>query len=164
MILDLRDNGGGYVDSAVAICDALLPEGTVVSTKDRAGNEQKMTSDANMAEIPMVVLVNEATASASEITAGALQDYGRAKIVGMQTYGKGVVQSIRKLGDGGLKLTIAEYYTPNGRNLNGEGLMPDVEIDLPLELKNSPSKITEQNDTQLQKALELLSQEVATNQ
>lgn len=132
-ILDLRDNGGGLVDAAVRISSIFVPAGKpIVSTIDRAGNRQ--VSDAladwsvpNVA--PLVILVNKYTASASEITAGALQDYGLAKVVGTKTFGKGVVQTIYPMPDAGaLKITTARYVTPLGRDIQHRGISPDIAV------------------------------------
>lgn len=133
-ILDLRDNGGGLVDAAVDIVSYFVPRGAVVvSEVDRAGHV--MPQDANGGTIPgltpLVILVNKYTASASEITAGALQDYGLATLVGTQTFGKGVVQSIYQMpeGEGALKITIARYVTPKGRDIEHRGIRPNIIVD-----------------------------------
>lgn len=158
LIIDLRNNGGGNVDAVCQIADALLPEGLIVATEYKSGRRDEMTSDAQCLDIPMAVLVNGSSASASEILAGALKDYGVAVIVGTQTYGKGIVQSVYDLQDGtALKLTTAKYYTPNGNNIHGVGITPDVEIDLPEEQKTKVS-LTIEEDLQLQKAIEVLQQ------
>ena len=136
LIIDLRNNGGGSVDAVSKIADLLLPEGLIVKTVYNDGKEVERTSDASWVEVPMAVLINGASASASEILSGALQDYKVAAIVGTQSYGKGVVQSTLDLQDGtALRVTSAKYYTPNGNNIHGVGITPDVEIDLPEELK-----------------------------
>ena len=158
-ILDLRSNPGGYVDSAVAIADMLLPSGTIVYTKDKNDNEQTYTSDAACVDLPMVVLINENSASASEILVGALQDHEAATIVGVKSYGKGVIQRVLPISNGGaLRVTIASYYTPNGRNIHGVGITPDIEVQLPDEVREDPTLLTEQTDTQLQKAIEVAQQ------
>ena len=159
LILDLRSNPGGYVDSAVAIADMLLPSGKIVYTKDKNGNEQTYTSDAKCVDLPMAVLINENSASASEILVGALQDHEVATVVGMKSYGKGVIQRVLPISNGGaLRVTIAAYYTPNGRNIHGVGITPDVEVQLPDEVLDDPTLLTEQTDTQLQKAIEVIQQ------
>ncbi len=156
LIIDLRNNGGGNVDAVCEIADALLPEGLIMYTEYSDGERVDRNSDASCVELPMAVLMNGMSASASEILAGALQDYGAAKIVGTQSFGKGIVQSILDLQDGtALKLTTAKYYTPNGNNIHGVGITPDVEIDLPEELKTKVS-LTVEEDVQLQKAMEIL--------
>ena len=158
LIIDLRNNGGGSVDAVSKIADLLLPEGLIVKTVYNDGKEVERTSDASWVEVPMAVLVNGASASASEILSGALQDYKVAAIVGTQSYGKGVVQSTLDLQDGtALRVTSAKYYTPNGNNIHGVGITPDVEIDLPEELKTEVTLSLEE-DVQLQKAIEVLQQ------
>ena len=158
LIIDLRNNGGGSVDAVSKIADLLLPEGLVVKTVYNDGKEVDRTSDASRVEVPMAVLINGASASASEILSGALQDYKVATIVGTQSYGKGIVQSVLNLQDGtALKVTSAKYYTPNGNDIHGVGITPDVEIDLPEELKTEVTLSVEE-DVQLQKAIEVLQQ------
>jgi carboxyl-terminal processing protease len=130
-ILDLRNNGGGFLDAAVDISSLVIHQGPIVSTIDRAGNRE--TRDANgdaIDPLPLVVLVNKYTASASEITAGALQDDHLATLVGTKTFGKGVVQSLYTIPDrGALKITTARYVTPKGRDIQHKGIMPDVVVD-----------------------------------
>lgn len=158
LIIDLRNNGGGSVESVCNIADALLPEGPIVFTEYKGEEREARNSDKNCIDLPMAVLINGASASASEILSGALQDYGVAEIVGTQSYGKGIVQSVLDLQDGtALKLTTAKYYTPNGNDIHGVGITPDVEIDLPEELKTEVSLSLEE-DVQLQKAIEVLQQ------
>lgn len=132
LILDLRSNPGGLLDQAVRIADLFLDSGIIVSTvgRDRARQEVEYASKRHTHPyMPMVVLVNEASASASEIVAGALQDHNRALLVGMPTFGKGSVQSIIPLPNGaGLKMTVARYYTPNGRSIQAKGIVPDVTL------------------------------------
>ncbi|HTD37917.1 MAG TPA: S41 family peptidase [Candidatus Limnocylindrales bacterium] len=137
-ILDLRNNGGGLLDAAVDISSLFIPQGTIVSTIDRAGNRDVRTANGRAVDAkPLVVLVNRFTASASEITAGAVQDYGAGTLVGEKTFGKGVVQSLYTLPDkGALKITTARYVTPKGRDIQHKGIVPDVLVtqrtDLPL--------------------------------
>lgn len=132
VVLDLRSNPGGLLDQAVRVVDLFLDSGIIVSTvgRDRARQEvEYATKRQTHPYMPMVVLVNEASASASEIVAGALQDHNRALIVGMPTFGKGSVQSIVPLPNGaGLKMTVARYYTPNGRSIQAKGITPDVTL------------------------------------
>lgn len=156
LVIDLRGNPGGNLSTVTDMLRMLLPEGTIVSTKDKKGNTEEITCDGkNEFTRPLIVLVNQYSASASEIFAGAIQDYGIGQIVGVTTYGKGVVQQLMDLGDGTfLKLTIAEYYTPSGRSINGEGVIPDVEIEYEYD-ENDP-----QNDNQLNKAIELIQTQV----
>ena len=130
IIFDLRYNPGGMYDVVCHILDDILPKGTIVYTKDKAGNKDEEKSDARHLKIPIVVLQNESSASASEIFSGAVQDFKAGTIVGTQSYGKGVVQNTFPLSDGSaLKLTVKKYYTPNGRNINGKGITPDVEVE-----------------------------------
>jgi carboxyl-terminal processing protease len=130
-ILDLRNNGGGLLDAAVDISSLVIHEGTIVSTIDRAGDREVRTATGNAIDpLPLVVLVNKYTASASEITAGALQDDHLATIVGTRTFGKGVVQSLYTLpARGALKITTARYVTPDGRDIQHRGILPDVLVD-----------------------------------
>jgi carboxyl-terminal processing protease len=132
LILDMRNNPGGLLNQAVEVSDLFLKSGIIVSTKGRTKTmESKATAmdDGNEPTCPMIVLVNEGSASASEIVAGALQDNGRALIIGTQTFGKGSVQTVIPLEDGAaLKLTTAKYYTPKGRSIQAEGITPDIEI------------------------------------
>ncbi|MSC82767.1 S41 family peptidase [Eubacterium sp. am_0171] len=152
LVIDLRSNPGGNLDTVVDMLRMILPEGTIVSTKDKDGNviEEKNEEDHEFKK-PLAVLVNQASASASEIFAGAVQDYGVGKIVGMTTYGKGVVQQLVNLGDGTcLKVTIAEYFTAAGRSINKKGITPDVEV----EYVADPDH--EDADNQLDKAIEVV--------
>ena len=158
LVIDLRNNGGGSVESVCHIADKLLPEGPIVYTEYKGEEREARNSDSDCVKVPIAVLMNGASASASEILAGALQDYGAAKIIGTQSYGKGIVQSIFDLQDGtALKLTTAKYYTPNGNNIHEIGITPDVEIDLPEELKTEVT-LSFEEDVQLQKAIEVLQQ------
>lgn len=150
LVIDLRSNPGGNLDTVINMLGLILPEGTVVSTKDRDGNTQEYTCDGQHEFTkPLAVLVNQYSASASEIFSGAVQDYGIGEIVGMTTYGKGVVQQIIGLDDGSsIKVTISEYFTPSGRSINGEGITPDVEVEY------EPDEENPDADNQLEKALE----------
>lgn len=156
LVVDLRGNPGGNLNTVCDMLDVMLPKGLIVYIQDKNGEKQEMTSDdENQFTLPMTVLVNENSASASEIYAGAIQDYGLGKIVGTQTYGKGVVQRIYDLKDGTcVKLTIAEYYTPKGRNINGKGITPDVEVPYEFDEKNPEA------DNQLERAVEELKKEL----
>lgn len=133
ILIDMRRNPGGLLDQAVKVSDMFLKEGTIVSTIGRNKNEKEVavaTKKGQYTNFPLVILVNEYTASASEIVSGALQDNKRALIVGQRTFGKGSVQSVIKLGDGsGLKLTVARYYTPSGVSIQAEGIHPDIDIE-----------------------------------
>ena len=152
LVIDLRGNPGGSLTTVTDMLKLLLPEGTIVSTKDKYGNTEEITCDgAHEFTKPLAVLVNQYSASASEIFSGAIQDYGTGTIVGMTTYGKGVVQQLMDLKDGTcLKVTIAEYYTPSGRSINGTGVTPDVEVEYVYD-ENNPEA-----DNQLDKALEVV--------
>ena len=154
LIVDLRSNPGGNLVTVCDNLDPMLPEGTIVYTEDKNGEKNEFTSDEeNQFTKPLVVMMNGYSASASEIFAGAVQDYGTGQIVGTQSYGKGVVQQIFDLKDGtSLKLTIAEYFTPNGRNINGEGITPDVEVEYEYDEANPEA------DNQLDKAIEVVCQ------
>ena len=163
IILDLRSNGGGIVDEATGIADLFLNKGeTVLITKGKSENEDetKAKKDPIIKDIPLVVLVNQGSASASEILAGALKDKYGATIVGMNTYGKGVIQTLYSLSNGGgLKITTEEYYTPNHNKINKVGIKPDVEIEL---TKDSDGNYeTEMNkDAQLLKAEEIIKEKI----
>jgi carboxyl-terminal processing protease len=132
LVFDLRDNPGGLLEQAVEIADIFLQQGEIVSIKGRAGAHSKIYSahpDTTKREYPIVLLINEGSASASEIVAGALQDHGRALILGTTSFGKGSVQAVERLRDGsGLKLTIARYYTPKGHTIQAEGITPDIVV------------------------------------
>ena len=156
LVIDLRNNPGGNLDVVCNMLKLLLPEGTIVSTKDKNGKTDEITCDGtNEFKKPLAVLVNQYSASASEIFSGAIQDYGTGKIVGVTTYGKGVVQQLLDLGDGTcFKVTIAEYYTPSGRSINKKGVEPDIEVEYQYD-EADPKK-----DNQLDKALETVSEEL----
>lgn len=160
LIVDLRNNTGGYVDSALNIADLFVDsDKTLLITEDKNGKRTTQESKTSKTiDMPVVVLVNEYTASASEILTGILKDYGVAKVIGTQTYGKGVIQEIypdvlgEKIG-GALKVTVSEYFTPNGNKINKVGITPDEEVELKQE---KGVENTKENDTQLQKAIETL--------
>ena len=158
LIIDLRNNGGGLVSSA-SMLDRLLPEGLIVYTEDKYGNRDEMKSDTeNYFDKPLVLLVNGNSASASEIFAGAIKDYGIGTLVGTQTFGKGIVQKVYPLSDGtAVKLTVSKYYTPKGNNIHGIGIAPDVEVELDTDVANEVV-IPEEKDNQLQKAMEILTE------
>ncbi len=153
LIIDLRDNPGGNLDVVVDIADMLLPEGMIVYTQDKYGTKQEYTSDAeNSFDKPMVVLVNGNSASASEILAGAIKDYGTGTLLGTTTYGKGIVQQIVPLGDGtGIKLTVSKYYTPKGNNIHEIGIEPDEVLEFDYDAYEK-----DEADNQLERAKELL--------
>ena len=150
LVIDLRNNGGGLVDVTCAILDRLLPEGLIVYTEDKYGNRQEEKSDAeHYFSGGMAVLVNGNSASASEIFAGAIKDYGVGVLVGTQTFGKGIVQSLFPLSDGSaVKITVSRYYTPKGNNIHEVGITPDVILEYDEDAEE---------DNQLMKALEILS-------
>jgi len=148
-ILDLRNNPGGLLTAAVDVSEQFLPNGKlVVFTKNREGKKDEWLAKSKdqMDELPMIILVNEGSASASEIVAGALQDWGRAVIVGTTSFGKGSVQTILPLGDGsGLRLTTAKYYTPKGRSIQSTGITPDIVVKLPAPVPGKDGKPAEQS-------------------
>ena len=132
LIIDLRNNPGGLLNRTVQIADELLGEGIVVYTQTKDGKKEYEKSGKSMVNYPLVVLVNEGSASASEILSGAIKDHKRGVLIGTTTFGKGIVQRIQDLDDGsGLKLTISEYFTPNGINIHGIGIEPDIVVELP---------------------------------
>lgn len=160
LIVDVRSNPGGLVTSVVSILDELLPKGTVVYTQDKYGNRQDYTSEPSCVDFPIVVLIDENSASASEIFAGAIKDYKAGTLVGTKSFGKGIVQSIFPLEDGdAVKITTAKYFTPNGNYIHGKGIEPDEKI----EYNYSGPKDKEYNmkyDNQLQKAIEVLGEKI----
>ncbi len=160
IVLDLRSNGGGLVTDAVQIADVLLPEGVIVSTEDRYGNRTEERSDADMLGLPLAVLVNGYSASASEIVAGAIKDTGVGTLVGEKTFGKGIVQAVYPFtSDGaGIQLTVARYFTPSGVCIHGVGIEPDVEVHQPedVELRYGINNIPREKDVQLQTAIEVV--------
>lgn len=160
LVLDLRDNPGGLLSSVVSIADQFIEEGMIVYTEDKNGNREEYTADSKESfDQPLAVLINGNSASASEILAGAIQDYKIGTLVGTTSFGKGIVQSTIKLPDGSaLKLTISSYYTPEGRNIHEKGIDPDVEVELDESLEDQ-SSIKKSEDNQLQKAIEVLENE-----
>lgn len=156
LVLDLRGNPGGGVNEAVSIADRLLGQTTVVYTVDKEGKRTDYNSDDTQSlELPMVVLIDGGSASSSEILAGALQDTGKATLVGTKSFGKGIVQEVISIKDGaGFKVTNSEYFTPNGNSINKKGLEPNVVIEASDFMKNNV--FTDEEDVQLQKALETL--------
>ena len=157
LIIDVRSNPGGLLTSVLDISREILPKGRIVYTEDKYGQKNEYTCDGkNEIDIPLVVLINGNSASASEILAGAVQDYGIGTIVGTTTYGKGVVQNIFALSDGSaVKLTISNYFTPNGNNIHGIGIIPDVEVE-----SDADKYYDEDIDTQIEKALEILNGQI----
>lgn len=156
MILDLRDNPGGSVDTVTAIAKKLLPKGKIFFMRDKNGKEEVYRCSGADFDLPLVVLVNGNSASASEILSGAIQDAKIGTLVGTQTYGKGVVQSILNLGDGsGVKITIANYFTRNGRDINKVGIKPDVELKFDADAYQKDG-----TDNQLERAKEILNKKL----
>ncbi|MEQ8756613.1 MAG: S41 family peptidase [Coleofasciculus sp. G1-WW12-02] len=166
-VLDLRSNPGGLLYSSIEIARMWLDKGKIVSTVNRQGSSnEEVARNRSLTDKPLVVLVDGGSASASEILSGALQDNERATLVGTQTFGKGLVQSVRGLGDGsGLAVTIAKYLTPSGRDINKEGIPPDIVIELTeeqrKELQKDRTKIGTPDDPQYVKALDVLNQAIA---
>ena len=158
LIIDVRDNPGGVLSVVCNIADYILPEGIITYTETRTGIRQEYKSDKQEIDIPMAVLINGSSASASEILAGALKDYKRAEIIGQTSFGKGIVQKVFPFSDGsGMSMTISKYYTPNGISIHEKGIEPDIEVELPEKYKDSyVSEIPRKEDTQLNKAIEIL--------
>ena len=156
LVVDLRNNPGGSLSTVCDILDSILPKGLIVYTKDKNGKKEEYTSDEkHRLNLPMSVLVNGQSASASEIFAGAVQDYGKAEIIGTQTYGKGVVQNLFDLKDGTcVKLTTSEYFTPKGRNIDGKGITPDVKIEYKYNARDPKA------DNQLDKAVSVVKDKI----
>ena len=163
LVFDLRQNGGGLLTSVVNMLDRLLPAGVVVTEKDKNGKEiDRFSSDATSLDLPMAVLVDKGTASASELFACAMRDYDKAKLVGEETYGKGCVQTTHPFSDGSaLTFTTALYYPPASDNFDGKPLKPDEEVLLSEEQKENFYSLTPENDPQLIAALDLLSSPAA---
>lgn len=161
-VLDLRSNPGGLLHASIEIARMWIEDGTIVSTVDRQGiSDRESANGTALTDKPLVVLVDGGSASASEILSGALQDNGRAVLIGTQTFGKGLVQSVRGLGDGsGVAITVAKYLTPSGRDINHEGIAPDVVLELTEaqreELSLDRNLIGTEADPQFEKALEVL--------
>ena len=154
LVIDVRDNPGGTLTSVLAITDYLMPEGLIMYEEDKYGRKQeyRSTDAAAMLNVPCVILTNENSASAAEVFSGAMKDNKLATIVGKTTYGKGIVQTLRMLSDGtGLKYTVRHYFTPNGHDIHGVGIKPDIEVDLDKKLYES-----EGIDSQLEAAVKHL--------
>ena len=161
-ILDLRQNPGGLITSCIEVAKEIVPTGPIVSIIQRDGTKEVYTSDLEKTKFPIVVLLDQNTASSSEILSGALQDTKAAVIVGVKSYGKGSVQTVIPMfSDSGLKLTIAKYYTPNGRSIDGVGITPDFEVPLENPLPMTRELNTDaSNDAQLRKAEEILTEQI----
>ncbi len=156
MIIDLRGNPGGNVSTVCAIAEELLPEGLIFYMEDKNGERTEYTCNGADFDLPLVVLVNEYSASAAEILSGAIKDAGIGKLVGKKTFGKGIVQNVIGLDDGSaIKLTIANYYTRNGNDIHLKGIEPDVEVEL-----DSDAYLEDKTDTQLNKAIEVMKEEM----
>ncbi len=157
LILDLRGNPGGNLSTVVEMCELMLPEGMIVYTEDKYGQRNEYKSDGKHEfELPLVVLIDGASASASEIMAGAIKDYELGTLVGTTTYGKGIVQKIFSYQDGSAaKITVSKYYTPNGYNIHGVGIEPDVEVEFDADLY-----LENEIDNQLEKAIEIITEEI----
>ena len=161
LIIDLRDNPGGWVDAAQDIGDIFLDKGTLCYLQYNDGSREYYSTKAGKTDLPLVILMNENSASSSEILAGALKDRADATIVGVQSYGKGIVQTVLELdGGAGMQMTIAQYYTPNGNAVHKVGITPDVLIELP-EGDIGMYEFGDLNDVQLAKALEIMQQKIA---
>ena len=157
LVIDLRNNPGGLLKDVVSLADTLLGECTIVTVRSNGGEEEVYTSNKKGVSVPVAIIVNENSASASEILAAAVQDNEAGIIVGMPTFGKGIVQTTRRLESNGawLKLTTSAYYTPSGKSINGTGVTPDLEVDLPEEMKSTPiDKLDQEQDAQLWAALD----------
>ena len=162
LIIDLRENPGGLLSQAVGVASQFIPEGKVITyTIDKYDNRNESLSIGGIAEgMPLVILVNGNSASASEVVTGALRDYGAATIVGNTTFGKGIVQQTLKFnnGIGGIKVTISKYYTPNGENIHKIGIAPDYEISTPIGIDESG--YDRKSDNQLNTAIEKLKEKI----
>ena len=162
LIIDLRDNPGGLVDSVAKVADDIIPKGIITYTEDKKGKKEYIYSKDGELDIPLVVLVNGGSASASELLSGAIQDTGKGTIVGENTYGKGVVQTTYSMNDGSaVKITTAKYYTPKGVCIDGIGIKPDVVVKSdkdyePVIITSDKISCDEKNDKQLAKGIEIL--------
>ncbi|WP_033168643.1 S41 family peptidase [Clostridium sp. KNHs205] len=161
LVIDIRNNPGGLLDTVVDMLDRMLPNGLIVYTEDKYGNRDEYKSDGKEEfNKPLAVLINGNSASASEIFAGAIQDYEKGTIVGTTSFGKGIVQSILPLTDGtAIKVTVSKYYTPKGRNIHKIGISPDVTVELDEALRKKVV-IEKKEDNQLQKAISILNKEI----
>lgn len=160
LIIDLRNNPGGLLDQCAEITDELIGEGTIVYTETKDGEREYLKSDKNKIDIPLVLLINEGSASASEILSGAIKDTKAGILIGTKTFGKGIVQRIRPLNDGsGFKLTVSSYYTPNGKNIHEKGIEPDIVVELPEDITELGVNNLKE-DIQLQKAIEVIKEQI----
>lgn len=159
LIIDLRNNPGGLLAQTADIADLLIGKSNIVYTQTKKGEKEYYKSDEDKLGLPLTVLVNEGSASASEILSGAIKDTNTGTLIGTKTFGKGIVQRIEQLSDGsGFKLTVSEYFTPSGTNIHGKGIKPDIEIQLPEDIQGGVENLKE--DIQLQKAIEVLKEKM----
>lgn len=165
MIIDLRDNPGGSLEVVCNIADMLVPEGTITYMEYKDGKRETFTSDSNEIDVPMAVLINGNSASASEVLTGCLKDYQKAVVIGKKSYGKGIVQSVYPFADGsGMSLTVAKYYSPNGVCIHGTGIEPNYEVDLPEKYSGElyyASEIPRDEDTQFMRAVSEVKEKLA---
>lgn len=161
LIIDLRNNPGGLMETVTQIANTLLPRGVIVYTEDKAGAKNYYYSDDNHTEVPLVLLVNEGSASASEVLSGAVKDMNAGTLVGAKTFGKGIVQNLYKLSDGSaIKVTVAKYYTPNGICIQGEGIVPDYVVEVDKETAAKAGQLPYLEDAQLLKAMEVMKDKI----
>lgn len=155
LIIDLRDNGGGWVDDGIKLADLFLDKELFFYTESREGRKDTYLSEGK-SDIPLVLLVNESSASTSEIVSGALKDYGRATLIGTKTFGKGIIQAVLPLSDNksGYQLTTAQYFTPKGHQVHGEGITPDIAVEMPEDMDHSMMTLGDMSDPQLKAAWE----------
>jgi carboxyl-terminal processing protease len=158
LIIDVRDNPGGAYDQVINISDRLLPEGLIVYTEDKQKKQDKVFSDKKELGLPLSILINENSASASEILSGAVKDNKKGTLIGTKTFGKGLVQEVKMLeGGAGIKTTISRYFTPSGVCIQGIGILPDFDVKLPEKFKGLPvSQVPRDEDSQLKKAMEVI--------
>ena len=162
LIIDVRNNPGGLLDVVTKITDTLVPEGIIVYTEDKNGHRDYTYSDKDSVNVPLVVLVNGLSASASEVLSGAVQDLRVGVLVGEKTFGKGIVQNLYTLSDNSaIKVTVAKYFTPGGVCIQGEGITPDYVVEMPEEDTARIADLTLEEDTQLSKALEVIKDTIA---
>lgn len=161
LVIDIRSNPGGLLNVVVDMLDEILPDGLIVYTEDKYGSRQEYNgSNPNVIDVPLAVLVNGESASASEIFAGAVQDHGVGTIIGTQTFGKGIVQTIRRMSDGSaIKYTMAKYFTPKGQDIHGHGVTPDIVEELSDEFNNL-TEYDASKDNQLQKAIDVVREKI----
>ncbi|TLN00191.1 peptidase S41, partial [bacterium] len=158
---DLRDKPGGELRAATQVADLFIPKGPIVFIDYRSGEDEIHEADQNRVDLPLAVLVNGGSASASEIVAGAVKDTRAGTVIGTKTFGKGVVQSIFPLqNNAGLKLTTARYLTPKKHDINKKGITPDVVVEIPEDVMPGTENYSEEKDTQLQKAASILQEQI----